>query len=145
MSLVEKASGAIRQAGGRLTSQRQLIVELLEKAERHLDADELYQLAHEQDPSISLTTVYRTVNFLAESKLIDEVYLSREHTRKYYEPVTDSEHYHFICRECHQVIEFESQFVDEIRHDLETRLGVRVDNICICVEGVCPSCQSREK
>ena len=61
MSFSEKAADAIRQSGGRMTAQRQQIIDLLENASQRLDAEALYDQARRNDPSISLATVYRTL------------------------------------------------------------------------------------
>ena len=143
MSFVEEASTAIREAGGRFTSQRQLIVELLETTEGHLDAEGLYHLAYERDTSVSLATVYRTLNVLKDAGLIDQRYFAREHGREYYEPVSAHEHYHFTCKSCKRVIEFESGLVDEIKRTLEARLGVSVTHACVCFEGLCQTCRAK--
>ncbi|GAI13556.1 unnamed protein product, partial [marine sediment metagenome] len=45
----------------RTTEQRQLLLEIIQQAEGHLDADEIYQRARQRLPSISLSTVYRSL------------------------------------------------------------------------------------
>jgi Fe2+ or Zn2+ uptake regulation protein len=142
MSFVSEASAAIRETGGRMTPQRRLIIGLLERANDHLDAEGLYHLAHERDRSISLATVYRTLNVLKDAGLIEQRYFSREHGREYYEPSGASEHYHFTCKMCGQVTEFETTLVDEIKAELEANLEATVHHACICFEGVCKTCQA---
>jgi len=145
MSFITEASEAIRESGGRLTSQRRLILELLQESEEHFDAEGLYHQAHERDASVSLATVYRTLNMLKEAGLIDQRYFSREHGREYYEPVAAHEHYHFTCQRCHKVIEFESRLVDQIRQELEAKLGVQMNHTCMCFEGICETCRHNPK
>ena len=50
-----------RSEGRRLTSQRRLILRVLEESEKHLDAESLYDRVKVQDPDVSLATVYRTL------------------------------------------------------------------------------------
>ena len=95
LSFTENASKAIRASGGRMTAQRKLIINLLASADEHLDAESLYDLAKAQDTSISLATVYRTLNVLEQADLVQQRYISREHERKYYEPVFIENQYHF--------------------------------------------------
>jgi Fur family ferric uptake transcriptional regulator len=145
MSFVEEASAAIRESGGRFTSQRRLIAELLEDANEHLDAESLYHMAYERDTSVSLATVYRTLSMLKDAGLIEQRYFARDHGREYYEPVTAHEHYHFTCRNCHQIVEFESDLVDQIRQVLEGTVGVSVKHACVCFEGLCEDCKNAER
>ena len=144
MSFLEEASEAIRKAGGRMTAQRQLIIDLLGTSAEHLDAEGLYRLAHRQDEGVSLATVYRTLNTLEEAGLVQQHYLSYDHDRKFYEPLDVGEHYHFTCRNCHKVIEFRSELVDDMKKKLETELGIEVQHACLCFDGLCPDCRDGE-
>ena len=59
--------------GIRMTSQRQIILEVIEGSEDHPDVDQLYRRAVEQDRTISIATVYRTVKLLEEACVIDRL------------------------------------------------------------------------
>ena len=142
MTFLEKASEAIRESGGRMTNQRQIIVELLADSNEDLDADGLYQCAHQRDASISLATVYRTLNTLEAAGLVRQHYNSREHERKVYQLVEADTGYHFTCRNCRRVIHFQSPLVQEIQQILEAEFGVQVSNACVCMDGLCPECQA---
>ena len=56
----------IQMRGHFLTSQRQILLELIREAEGHLDAKELYQRAHSSDESIAPATVYRNLNLFKQ-------------------------------------------------------------------------------
>jgi Fe2+ or Zn2+ uptake regulation protein len=140
MSFVEEASDAIRAAGGRLTTQRRLILDLLERTEGHLDAERLYLLAHHEDAMVSLATIYRTLNVLRDANLIDQRYFSSRHDKTYYEPANTSEHYHFTCRNCGSVIEFDTPLVVILKQDIEKQLNVSLSHSCMCFEGLCADC-----
>lgn len=143
MSFVERAGEAIHAAGGRMTPQRQTIIELLASAGERLDADALYQLARQQDQNINLATVYRTLKTLEEAGLIREQYISPDHDRKYY--TLAAETFHFTCRKCHRVISFTSDVVDELKEQLRADLHVNALNICMCVDGLCEDCLAEEQ
>ncbi len=142
---VGEASQAIRDAGGRFTTQRRIIIELLQDVHEHLDAEMLYRKAHARDASISLATVYRTLHVLEQNGLMEHRYLDHTHERKVYEPATAEEHYHFTCRRCKRVIEFETQQVARIKAALEVGLGVQVNHACLCIEGLCYTCRTAEE
>lgn len=136
-SVADIAAEKLRAQGLRMTSQRRLILETLENACGHLDAETLYQHASERDQSISLATVYRTLNLLHKAGIIEQRYLDQDHSRGYYEICDESEHFHFTCSECGKVIEFESDLVAKIRAELRERYGVEVKHTNIHFEGVC--------
>ncbi len=61
-------------AGGiRMTSQRQIIVSVIGESEDHPDVDELYRRTVDEDSTISIATVYRTVKLLEEAGVIDRL------------------------------------------------------------------------
>ncbi|MEE8391110.1 MAG: Fur family transcriptional regulator [Anaerolineae bacterium] len=129
-----------RAAGRRLTSQRCLILEVLEASDEHLEAEALYNRAKILDPHISLPTVYRTLAVLKEMGLVEEHRLGEEHS--HYESVRDEPHYHFTCLGCGQVVEFDTPLVAEIEQELSEREGVRVIGSHLHVSGYCAQCQS---
>ena len=65
--------------GKRVTGQRRLLLNLIQEAEGHLDADELYRQAKEREPKISLATVYRTLRLFKDLGLIEERHFVEEH------------------------------------------------------------------
>ena len=138
------ALATLRATGHRVTSQRQLVLEVVESSSEHLDAEGIYHRAREKDPKISLATVYRTLNVLKHTGLIEQRYLARDHAREHYEPVGSPEHYHFTCLGCRKVIEFQSPHIRRMTTELRRELGVQVGHACVCLEGYCQDC-ARER
>ena len=134
---------ALRATGHRITPQRQIVLQVVENSAEHLDAEAVYGRAHERDPNISLATVYRTLAVLKAEGLIEQRYLTRDHTREHYEPVGAPEHYHFTCLDCHQVIEFQSPRVNQLRAELQAKLGLHAVQACLCLEGYCHKCAAQ--
>ena len=64
--LIQETSKRLRLQGGRMTPQRRLILQILETLTSHPTAEELYYLAHQQDPTLNLSTVYRTLRWLEQ-------------------------------------------------------------------------------
>jgi Fe2+ or Zn2+ uptake regulation protein len=128
-------------AGRRLTSQRCLILEVLEESEEHLDAEALHDRVKLHDPDVSLATIYRTLAVFKEMGLVEEHRLGEEHG--HYESVRDDPHYHFTCLRCGQVIEFDTSLVAQIRQELSEREGVRVIGAHLHLSGYCARCQNQ--
>ncbi len=139
----EQSIEAIRKAGGRMTAQRQLVIDLLETLDGQLDAEALYQLAHARDSHLSIATVYRTLSTLEAAGLIQQRYHSRSHERRYYERTSTVPAYHFTCRACHKVIAFHSDLIQELEARLADALGLSVFGACVCLDGLCPECQKK--
>src|ERR1017187_615738 len=56
---LDSIEGSLKERGVRLTRQRQILLELIDKTGEHLDAERLYELAKEKDPKLNRVTVYR--------------------------------------------------------------------------------------
>lgn len=143
MSFLTQADKAIREAG-RMTRQRQIILEALAESNEILDAESLYHLAKVEDDSVSLATVYRTLNVLEGVGLVKERYLTKDHERKYYETKDSPSEYIFTCRNCHKSMPFQTPLIDQLVENLEVDLGAGALTACICVTGLCPACQTIE-
>ncbi len=137
----EHLRDVFRAAGRRLTSQRRLILEVLEESNEHLDAEELYDRARVHNTDISLATVYRALAVLKEMGLVEEHRLGEEHG--HYEPMRDEPHYHFTCVGCGRVIEFDSPLVARIQQELSEREGVCVTSVHLHLSGYCAQCQNK--
>ena len=99
--------GSLREKGVRLTRQREILLDLIDKSGQHLDAERLYQLARERDPKLNRVTVYRTLKMLKESGLVDELDLMHYGgDQHYYETRLKQEHAHVICLRGGTVEEF---------------------------------------
>lgn len=136
---------ALRATGHRITSQRQLVLEVIESSPEHLDAEAIYRRVRKKDSHIGLATVYRTLTVLKDMGLIEQRYLARNHDREFYEPVGAPEHHHFTCLGCHTVVEFQSPRVKQMRADLQGELGLEIGRVCICIEGYCRSCSAKRR
>lgn len=132
---------AFRTAGRRLTPQRRLILEVLKESDEHLDADELYDQAKARTPDISLATVYRTLAVLKEMGLVDEHRLGEGHC--HYEAMRAEPHYHFTCRDCGKVIEFDTVLVAQIEQELSKRERVCVTGAHLHLTGYCAQCKDK--
>ena len=124
----------------RNTAQRRLIFALMQQAGGHLDADELYRLAREQESSISLSTVYRNLKLFKDMGLIEERHFTEEH--HHYEVKLDVDHHHMVCLGCGEVIDFISPLVDRMKTQVETEQDFMIKSVDIRVEGFCRSCRA---
>lgn len=135
----------VRKSGRRITLQRQIVLNVIETAEEHLDAEAIFQRARKKDRNISLATIYRTLAVLTKMGLVNRSYLSHTHEREYFEPVGAPKHHHFTCLGCQQVIEFQSPGLNELVSQLQGEIGVEVIHARIDVEGYCRECVTKRK
>ena len=124
----------------RSTEQRELIREIIQHAEGHLDADEIYQQAHERSPSISLSTIYRNLQVFKELGLVEEHQFG---SRRYYEPAPQAKHHHLVCLGCGRVFEFKCPSTERLKSRISKEEGFRVTEAEVRLAGYCPECQER--
>jgi len=110
--------------GMRMTEQRRVIAQVIEAAEDHPDVEELYRRASAQDPRISLSTVYRTLNLFEEAGLVTKHDFKDGRAR--FEPIPDEHHDHLIDIRSGKVIEFRNEEIEAIQQVIAKRLGYRL-------------------
>src|SRR5579863_10220232 len=140
---VDSIKGSLREKGVRLTRQRELLLELIDKSGEHLDAERLFQLAHERDPRLNRVTVYRTLKLLKQGGLVDELDLMHYGgDQHYYETRTKQEHAHVICLRCGRVEEFFGEPLQRLRRQIEAHFGFEILLARTEVGGYCSHCQT---
>ena len=132
-----------KQDGVRLTRQRKILLDLLDKTGQHLDAERLYQLAREKDPGLNRVTVYRTLKLLKEGGLVDELDLMHQAGEQhYYETRRKQEHAHIICLGCGKVEEFFGEPLQKMRKQIESHFGFQIVLARTEVGGYCSHCRA---
>ncbi len=144
-TLLEDAIQHLKKQGGRMTGQRRMILEMLECLGCHPTAEELYASVKPRDPSLSLSTVYRTLRWLEQEGLISARRFEEGSRKDRFDPASPNEHYHFLCTSCHQVIEFDDSRVEAIREQIEAQFNVRVHATSLVLYGMCEVCQKTQK
>ena len=140
---VDSIKGSLKEKGVRLTRQRQLLLELIDKSGEHLDAERLFQLAHERDPRLNRVTVYRTLKLLKQGGLVDELDLMHYGgDQHYYETRMKQEHAHVIFLRCGKVEEFFGEPLQKLRRQIESHFGFQILLARTEVGGYCSHCRS---
>jgi Fur family transcriptional regulator, ferric uptake regulator len=139
-----KLQRELRSRRVRLTRQRRVVVQVMESAARHMDAGEIFDLAHEIDPNITRVTVYRTLDMLKSHGLIDELDLLhlRGH-RHYYESHGPRDHIHVACIRCGKVREFESELYEQLMEQISRDCGLEITITRTEVGGLCADCRAK--
>ncbi len=140
---LDSIKGSLKERGVRLTRQRQILLELIDRTGDHLDAERLYELAKEHDPRINRVTVYRTIKMLKESGLVDELDLMHfGGDQHYYETRLKQEHAHVVCLGCGKVEEFFGEPLQRLRKQIESHFGFQILVARTEVGGYCQHCQT---
>ncbi|HEY2647513.1 MAG TPA: Fur family transcriptional regulator [Candidatus Acidoferrales bacterium] len=135
---------ALAERGVRLTRQRKVLLQVMDNAERHLDAGALLDRAQKLDPRVHRVTVYRTLDMLKRNGLIDELDLL--HIRggqHFYESHGPRDHIHVACLKCGTVREFESPLYEKLKKQIEHDCGIGITIARTEIGGYCRKCDNK--
>ena len=104
----------------RMTSQRQIIIQVIEESDDHPDVDQLYLRSVELDNTISIATVYRTVKLLEEADLIERLEFGDGRSR--YEEAGEH-HEHLVDIETGEVHEFYNEELETLKTEIARDMG----------------------
>ena len=138
MSCTNEYTSQLRTRGYRMTSQRLAILHVLHHSGGHLSPAEVYEQALTQLPGLTETTVYRTLEFLAENGLARPAHMGSGHL--VYE-IARHEHHHLKCRICGDEMEVEHTLLKRLYSQLESASGYRLTDSHLTFFGLCPTCQ----
>ena len=127
--------------GRRITAQRRLLLELIGRAQGHLDADELHHRAKEVEPSISLSTVYRNLRLFKNLGLVEERHFAEDH--HHYEAKAEIEHHHLMCLGCGSVTEFQSPLIGRLKREVGRDRDFDIADADVQLTGYCPRCRKQ--
>lgn len=125
----------------RNTRQRTLILENLSKRFDHPTAYDVYKSVKEQLPNISLTTVYRNLNNLANEGKLMRIMIANKPDRF---DITVKSHCHVNCEMCGCFFDYVNQEADcKMRKQLLDDYGFTATKCDLVFYGVCRNCKSK--
>lgn len=137
----EDLRSRLRGSGYRLTPQRELILQAVERL-GHATPDEVLAEVHAQSSAVNVSTVYRTLEVLEELGLVRHAHLSDRAPT--YHSVSEHEHFHVVCRNCHRIISVEPGVLADVVRRLRDDHAFVVDVGHLTVFGRCVDCQGDE-
>lgn len=131
----------------RLTPQRRIVLEILmENKEKHLSAEEVYQLSREKGYEIGLATIYRTLELLETLSLLHKMNFGDGKSRyELVEEISAHHHHHLICLKCEKVIEVEDDLLHQLEKVVESKYGFDIVDHSLQFLGYCSECKAKKK
>ncbi len=130
------AKNKLKKLGLKLTPQRLAVLNLLEGNTKHPSAEEIYNELKPRHPSLSLATVYNTLEVLVKAGELQEVRIKAE--KRCFDP-NPAPHGHFLCRICESVHDLDIKPL-EIQTPCNVK-GYLVEEYMIYFYGICPECR----
>ena len=124
----------------RMTKQRKAILKVLKNTTSHPTADWIYEEVKKEIPNISLGTVYRNLNVLAEHGKIRVLDYGSNHSR--YDG-TPEQHYHFKCEKCGGVFDLDIDLGLDLNEKINRETEFKANSHRLEFSGICPNCQQK--
>ncbi|GAB2779551.1 Fur family transcriptional regulator [Streptomyces daliensis] len=127
----------LRARGYRLTPQRQLVLEAVDKLE-HSTPDDILAEVRRTAGGVNISTVYRTLELLEELGLVSHAHLG--HGAPTYHLADRHHHMHLVCRDCTDVIEADLSVAAPFTDQLREKFGFETDMKHFAIFGRCGKC-----
>jgi Fur family transcriptional regulator, peroxide stress response regulator len=136
---LETFTTTLKEAGMRLTPQRIAICRLLSESRDHPTASKIHQQLQAQYPSLSLMTVYNTLNTLVHLGVVNVLGHAGD-DNVHYDGDT-SPHINLACVSCHQIVDIPSASIADLNGEVSANSGFKVLGARVLYYGLCPKCQ----
>jgi Fur family transcriptional regulator, ferric uptake regulator len=136
----EKLIQELRARGFRITTPRSWTLRVLSEEGGHMTSEQVYQRLHKHDIQVDEATVYRTLQWLADNRIVarTNLGLGADVFSLY-----DTPHHHLICLNCRGSIEIDDSVFADLRTYLREAHGFVPEMDHFAIFGLCKECQSQ--
>ena len=135
-------STELRKAGLKITTPRLKILEILEKnPQRHMRAEDIYQLLKDDGRDVGLATVYRVLTQFEAADLVTRHHF--ESGQSVFELNQGEHHDHLVCVGCGRVEEFMDDIIEAQQIKIAQKYGYQITDHALNIYGMCGECQAK--
>lgn len=131
---------ALKERGVKVTPQRIAIIKFLQNDRSHSTAEQIYEALLDEYPTMSLATVYNTLELLNDMGKIERIKIADENIVNY--DYKRDNHYHFYCKGCKKIYDIDLPFDSDIAMNREDFI---IDEVVLYFRGYCKVCQTSGK
>lgn len=121
-----------------LTRQREAVLAVIQEAEKHLTAQEIYDRVRNRLPGIAYATVYNALAHLCHTGHVQMINLGTG-AALYDRNLT--RHDHLVCRQCGKVLDYTLPDLERTLEEVNRTTGFRVQKAEVMFVGLCAECQ----
>ena len=129
----------LRRGGYRITPQRQLVLEAVERL-RHGTPEEILAEVQRTATGVNLSTVYRNLEVLEEVGLVTHAHIG--HGAPTYHAVDDHVHIHLVCDRCGAVQSIDASIAESFLDEVRRGTGFVTDISHVALHGTCATCEA---
>ncbi len=124
--------------GLKFTSQRIAIYEALAASKEHPSVDDLYSLVKEKHPTLSMNTVYNTLETLKEIGIANEISLFHDKARY---DANQAPHHHLVCLKCRRIEDIYDDSLNDLALSSESKNRFQIVGHRVEFHGYCQNCK----
>lgn len=123
----------------KVTPQRLSIFRMLRNTTSHPSVETIYTSLHDEYPTMSLATIYKTLDTLVKHNLIQQLNIGEDSYR--YDADTRS-HPHIKCTSCHKVMDMQHiESIAQLRNEVSEASQFDLSHEQLYFYGICPECK----
>lgn len=128
--------------GGRITTPRRIIVDILVNARCAMEPLEIYDRVRMQNPQVGLVTVYRTLDLLIKLGLVERIHLG-DGCHMVLRAARGHEHV-VLCTECGKAEYFAGENISAWIEKISRESGFKIQSHWLQLQGLCEECQQKQ-
>lgn len=132
----------VPKLGVRSTRQRAAVVEVLRDLDNFASAKTIYEELGVRNQSVGLTTVYRTLQSLADINAVDVLHMASGESL-YRSCDNERHHHHLVCTECGTTVEISGGPVEKWAREESGKAGFMMTGHTAEVFGLCAPCRDK--
>ncbi|TCK89033.1 Fur family peroxide stress response transcriptional regulator [Natranaerovirga hydrolytica] len=136
---MEKLAEMLKAKKLKVTPQRLAIFGILYNTRNHPSAETIYKALQPTHPTMSLATVYKTLDTLKKSDLVEELNVGEDSFRY---DATISPHPHAICLKCNSVEDLDTKVLDNITSEIQDETDFDIISEKLYFYGYCKKCKT---
>ncbi|ERT62718.1 Fur family transcriptional regulator [Megasphaera vaginalis (ex Srinivasan et al. 2021)] len=131
----------LREHGYKVTPQRLAVYDVIDHNLTHPNAEVIYKELQPKYPSMSLATVYKTMEIFAKIGVV-QILQCEEDAHRY--DYNTEPHAHVRCSQCNRIRDIEID-QDQLSHEAAEKTGYQIDSVTVSFTGICPECLAKQK
>ena len=136
----KKITELLREKGFKVTPQRLAVYEVLSRTKAHPNAETIYNKLQPNYPTMSLATVYKTLDILSEIGLVQVLNVGEDSFRYVAETMS---HPHIRCVSCNRVDDVFDVQDEALIKSVTEKSGYHLTGRQLYFFGRCPECQKK--
>ncbi|MDD4503829.1 MAG: Fur family transcriptional regulator [Clostridiaceae bacterium] len=131
----------LKEKGYKVTPQRIAVYDILKNTKEHPSVDMLYSSLQPVYPTMSLATVYKSLEVFKELGLVQELNVGED---KFRYDANVNQHPHITCTVCGKVEDVDDEMLFDLSEQVERKTGYKLINQQLYFFGYCPNCKLKQ-